>query len=336
MIQQLKKNKQAFIQTFYSILALFSKKYGFKKQEYDYYQTYNDGIANNKLGSCLIGMFDGKQIHCGLTDRFKGICTIYEFSKEYNLPFYLYYKSPFDITDYLEPNQYNWKVTDGDVLYNKNTSIPVFLNNWQSNTSFHKAYLKHVIRNNPGKQIHVYSDSPYYINRYVDDFHFLFKYSNLLQESIEQCLDEMGTDKYCAMSFRFLMLLGDFKEEHAHYKVLDDNQQKSLMAKCEKQILKIRRTRNLKNKILITADSKKFLDYMNRYEFIYIVPGEIEHIDNSHTNKQNIFQKTFLDMILLSKATEIFQLHTGDMYKNSAFAHQAALLGRKKYTKIEF
>ena len=46
--------------------------------------------------------------------------------------------------------------------------------------------------------------------------------------------------------------------------------------------------------------------------------------------------KTFLDMYMLSKAKCIYQLCTGEMYKNSAFAKQAAFLGAVEYITIEF
>lgn len=325
------------IQALRSVTALFSHNYFFKKEEWDYYQSYADEPAQNLLGACLIAMFDGRQIHCGLTDRFKGIATAYEFSKELGLPFYLYYKSPFDIIDYMIPNQYDWRVKDEDVLYNKNTSVPIFLNNWQSNTSFHKLYLKQVLRNNPGKQIHFYGDSPYYLNRYVDDFYYLFKTSDYLQAAIDKCLAEIGDVHYMAMSFRFLMLLGDFKEEHSFYPVLEPEEQDQLIRRCEDQVLKLREERHLTGKILITADSRRFVDYMNsKYDFVYVVPGDIAHIDNTHDSDKSIYLKTFLDMFMLSKAQAVYQLCTGDMYKNSAFARQAAKIGNKEYIKIEF
>lgn len=333
----LKKWELQAIQTFKSVVALFSHKYFFKKEEWDYFQSYSEKPAHNPLGSCLIAMFDGRQIHCGLTDRFKGIATTYEFSKDFGLPFYLYYKSPFDITDYLIPNEYDWRVKDEDVLYNKQTSVPVFLNNWQSDTCFHKKYLKQVLKDNPGKQIHVYGDSPYYLNKYVGDFHFLFKTSDYLQNAIDDCLKEIGGKRYYAMSFRFLMLLGDFKEDHSSYPVLDAVGQQLLMKLCEEKVLEIRDKNHLEGKILITADSKKFVDYMgSKHDFVYVVPGEIAHIDNKHDSNKAMYLKTFLDMLMLSKAECIYQLCTGDMYKNSAFARQAAKLGNRDYVLIEF
>ena len=81
----------------------------------------------------------------------------------------------------------------------------------------------------------------------------------------------------------------------------------------------------------------KFLNYMSaRHDFVYVVPGEIAHIDNNHENNDAIYMKTFLDMYMLSHSKTIFQLCTGGMYANSAFARQAAILGGVSYNKIVF
>lgn len=336
IIKRLKELKASLKKFTLSFAALYSHKYNFKKDEYEYYQSYSDEPANNELGGCLIAMFDGKQIHCGVTDRFKGICSGYEFSKEFGLPFYVNYISPFNLTDYFLPNQYDWRVDKSKILYNKNTSVPVFLNDWQSEIVFHKLYLKKVIKNNPGKQIHLYINTPYYIDKYPTDFHFLFKPSQELADAINAQIEKLGNE-YVAMAFRFLQLLGDFKEEHSIFKTLSEPDQTRLMEKCEKKVLELREKNKINSKILLTGDSMKFLNYMQeRHDFVYVIPGSIEHTDNgtSHSDSGNL--KTFLDMCMLSKAKCIYQICTDGMYKNSAFARQAATLGGAKYIKVIF
>lgn len=319
-----------------SVVALCSHRVGFKKQEYDYWQTYAEDSASNELGGCLIAMFDGRQIHCGLTDRFKGICTAYEFSKEFGLRFYLNYIHPFDLTDYLIPNYYDWKVDRRKILYNKNTSVPVFLNDWQSEVSFHRMYLKKIIKENPGKQIHLYINSPYYLNKYRMNYENLFKPSASLQTAIDRQADLLG-EGYVAMSFRFLQLLGDFTEKHAFFPVLGESEQKELMRACEEKVLELRKEHHISSRLLLTADSSTFLDYMrSRHDFVYAIPGNVAHIDNDWDMDNSVYLKTFLDMYMLSRASRIYQLCTGEMYKNSAFARQAAMLGGVEYVKVEF
>lgn len=336
IIKYLKKKEIEFIRLFYSFLGLFTSKYGFKHQEDLYYKTYEDTLIQNPLGSSLVVMFDGRQIHCGLTDRFKGICTAYEFSKEFNMPFYINYTSPFNLTDYLVPKDIDWQVDVNKVLYNKNTSVPVFLNDWQTDWRFHKLYLKKIIKNNPGKQIHLYINSPYHIDKYKENYNKLFEPSSKLKECIESIMQSLGRD-YVAMSFRFLQLLGDFKEEHTKFETLNEEDQIKLMENCENKVLELKKEHSIEGKILFTGDSSKFLNYMSaRHDFVYVVPGEIAHIDNNHENNDAIYMKTFLDMYMLSHSKTIFQLCTGGMYANSAFARQAAILGGVSYNKIVF
>lgn len=335
-LEKLREKKRRWQYVLKSVAALYSHLFGFKREEYKYAESYSSEPCENELGTCLIAMFDGKQIHCGLTDRFKGICTAYEFSREFGLRFYLYHVSPFELTDYLIPNQYDWRVDKAQIRYNKNTSVPVFLNDWQSDVSFHKRYLAKVIKNNPGKQIHLYINSPYYLDKYRINYDFLFKPSNKLQSAITEQLQRLGR-KYVAVSFRFLQLLGDFKEEHAKFITLSEKDQQTLMEQCENKVLELRKERHITSRMLLTADSTKYLEYMqSRHDFVYVVPGSVAHIDNDHSHSDSIYMKTFLDMYMLSQATCVYQLCTGMMYNNSAFARQAALLGGAEYIKIEF
>lgn len=87
LIKRLKLFKSQMMQTFRSVVALFTNNFFFKKDEYDYYCGYSDTVEENELGACLIAMFDGRQIHCGLTDRFKGICTTYDLARISTFPF---------------------------------------------------------------------------------------------------------------------------------------------------------------------------------------------------------------------------------------------------------
>lgn len=332
----IKKKELEGIKLYYSILALFTDRYSFKHQEVLYYNSYEDYSAVNLLGASLVVMFDGRQVHCGLTDRFKGICTAFEFSKEFRMPFYINYTSPFNLSDYLTPNCIDWQVDTDKVLYNKNTSVPVFLNDWQTNWRFHKLYLKKIIRDNPGKQIHLYINSPYHLDKYKDNYNHLFIPSLKLKAHIDQVQKSLGSD-YVAMSFRFLQLLGDFKEEHSKFETLDEEGQVKLMKKCENKVLELIEKHSIRGKILFTGDSAKFLNYMlTRHDFVYVIPGDIAHIDNTHENNDAIYMKTFLDMYMLSHSKTIFQLCTEGMYANSAFAKQAAILGGVEYKKIIF
>ena len=66
----------------------------------------------------IIIVFDGNFGHGGLVDRLKGIVSFYAISKEINADFKIYFKHPFQLDTFLEPNQYNWLATDSDLNWN--------------------------------------------------------------------------------------------------------------------------------------------------------------------------------------------------------------------------
>ncbi len=336
-MKKLFRNAKIFgIKLLNSILALVSNRYGFKSEEYKYFESYADEQCVNRLGGAVVAMFDGRQVHCGLTDRLIGISTAYEFSKRLNLPFYIYFKSPFQLTNYLLPNNVNWLVDENDVLYNKNASIPVFINNWQSLTVFHWFYVRMVAFRNPCKQIHMYINSPYHIKRYSANFKTLFKMSPLLECSIAKSLAEIGSSSYTAMAFRFAGILGDFREDYSNFSKLSKNEKSNILMSCERKLLQLRNELGLKERILITADSQKFLEHVKKYDFVYTTPGGVAHIDNPHERCEDVYLKIFVDLILLSKARFIYQLHTGGMYRASGFARQASKLGGVGYLIVNF
>ena len=319
-----------------SILALLSNRYGFKKQEIAYFNSYSESLCVNNLGGAVIAMFDGRQIHCGLTDRLIGICTAYEFSKRLNLRFYILFKTPFDITNYLLPNKVNWTLNENDVVYNRNAAVPVFLNNWQSLTAFHWFYLKRIAAKNPSKQLHLYINSPFHLKQYRSNFNILFKKSPLLNISIANSIVQLGSPSFVAMAFRFAGILGDLKEDYTSFKRLDEQEQDILIKRCEKKVLQIRRDLDIRERLLITADSEKFINYIKKYDFTYVTPGGVAHIDNSHKKREDTYLKVFVDLFMLSQSRIIYQLNTGGMYKESGFARQASQLSGVRYVQVNF
>src|SRR3546814_8175524 len=63
----------------------------------------------------LISMVDNRRKGKGLTDRFKGIVSVYALSKIEKVPYRCIYNHPCQLTDFLEPNEYNWIPRDGEL-----------------------------------------------------------------------------------------------------------------------------------------------------------------------------------------------------------------------------
>ncbi|HRQ30126.1 MAG TPA: hypothetical protein PLU49_08640 [Saprospiraceae bacterium] len=56
----------------------------------------------------IISVADGTRSSKGLTDRFKGMVSLYALSKATHSNFKILFTHPFNLTDYLIPNQYDW------------------------------------------------------------------------------------------------------------------------------------------------------------------------------------------------------------------------------------
>lgn len=219
------------------LLSLFVWNIGFHKYEKELVNKYYDSSSENnslcKQG--IIVMIDGRQIHGGFADRIRGIATIYQFCKNFNVPFSVYYDYPFKLEDFLEPASFNWVCKKTELSYSKKQAKPVLLEEWMFPHKYHKLYLLLNVLFSKKRQLHVYTNSHFYYDKFSEQFNELFKPTLRLQQSIEWNLKNIGSD-YVAMVFRFQQLLGDFKE--GDFKVLSETDQSKLIVKCIKEIEK--------------------------------------------------------------------------------------------------
>lgn len=302
---------------------------GFHKQELQIKSKYTDIVQQNVARS-VIFMVDGKTVHGGLGDRLKGICTVYELCKRNNVTFKINFTYPFDLSKYLIPNLYDWTLNETSICYNSRLSKPIFLNTHQLLRCYHKLYFKFSLI--CCQQLHVYGNTDLFMNNFHNNFHELFKPSKKLQNSIIQIQKQINSS-YDSVVFRFQQLLGDFKERN--YKILDDIQKEELIKKCRSLIEKLHSEQTENKKILVTSDSVTFLHSVMSLDYVYVIPGKVVHMDYTSDADYDTYEKSFLDLMVLSKSTTIYLAYTDDMYK-SGFAKVAALIGNCKYKEIEF
>ena len=103
-------------------------------------------------------MADGKISHGGFADRLKGLMALYYYTKiKGAASFKIYFVSPFDLRDYLEPNSYNWSISDSQLSYDKNRSKSVIVKFHRSdNLKYIDKRLSTYLGN---KQLHVYTNA---------------------------------------------------------------------------------------------------------------------------------------------------------------------------------
>lgn len=291
------------------------------------FYTNNLSIVPEK--KTVIFMVDGRSIHGGLADRLRGICSVYSICMKYKWTFKINFVYPFKLTDYLVPNKYDWNIIDEEINYNIKYSAPVLLNSYQLPTKYHKIYLcKRMICK---KQLHVYSESPYAYNQFSTDFNTLFKTSKKLQESIDKHLNKIGKN-YISATFRFQQLLGDFKE--GNYPILKDEEKYNLINDCTNQLYLLH-NKNKDKKILVTSDSKTFLKCMLALDFVYVIQGDVVHMDYTVKESYAVYEKSFIDYFIIANAEKIYLIYNNQMYR-SGFAKQAAKIYNHPYEEIKF
>lgn len=305
---------------------------------------YNSAVPEiQEITDCkrgIIHICDGKVYHGGLTDRILGALSAYKFSLGFKLPFYICWTDPFDITKYLEPATFDWRISPSRVIRNSNISFPVLVDQSHNKSKrarfinripFHLFHLCHK------RQFHYYTnlepyqeDIPYLYNK-------LFKPSERLSAALKIHQRNLGS-KYWSFSFRFSTLLGDLKD--VINKPLNEEDAKALIKRNIEEFKVMISEMPHDYRILVASDSTTFLNAIKDVDpRIYIVPGGISHIDQNREgdkdNDDEIWMKTFIDQHLIMDAEKVHLMKTGKMY-NSGFPRFAALIGNRPYIVHEF
>lgn len=270
-------------------------------------------LKPNKLtNQIFICMNDGLFLQGGMTDRFKGIISLYAYCKQRNVTFKIYHTSPYRLTDYLLPNTYNWIVEEGAINYNLFQTRMLY--NFGEYTGSRLLKLK------TKRQLHYYGNRDLLdvINkskntnfRWGDLFHELFDESPQMKIDIAKHIDILGS-QYYAVVFRFQQLLGDFQEYN--FPTLDNQERDLLVKKCIVALEEIK-SKHVNSKILVTSDSVTFLDAVKNKPNIYIIPGKVVHVDITKNEPYEVYLKSFLDFFLISKSSKIYSIGTSQMYQ---------------------
>ena len=248
----------------------------------------------------------------GMVDRFKGIISTYAWCKQQNINFRIRHIFPFDLSDFLAPAEYDWR-----------------LKNHEYTTCFWDASLMRargeygqrlVKKKHINKQIHYYGNRDFleYINQtgatnysWGGLFKELFKPSRALNEIIDENIAKIGKP-YITAVFRFQNLLGDFKEYN--YPVLTDTDEKTfLIRQCIKGL------DSLHNKypdttILVTSDSSFFIAHVSSMDYVHTIGGTRVHIGWTADADHNTYMNSFVDFYMLANSKKIFSLGTKEMY----------------------
>ena len=271
----------------------------------------------------------------GLCDRLRGIVSVYQSCKIHNIDFKLNFVSPFQLSDFLVPNKYDWRINKSDIQYNSK-SLPLFVftkNGDEIEALLQRQMVSDDLRKNYN-QLHFWTNAHYSLTSgtFYQDFNELFKPSDKLNAELEKYLHQINSD-YISVSFRFIQLLNDFEEHYNVYPVLPVDEQKLLIEQCL-NVLKDLYQKESKQ-IFVATDSITFLKAAKTLPFVYVIDGDIVHVDAAKESSFDNHKKTFIDFFMISNATKVYLAHRGQMFY-SGFPRTAALAGNKQFEIIEF
>src|SRR3546814_458824 len=95
-------------------IVRFFNAYGLKEY-YMLWKHYKISFGKSGKEPMLITVIDKRRKTKGLTDRFKGIVSMFALAKANDVPFRIIYNHPIELTDFLVPNTYNWVPQPGEL-----------------------------------------------------------------------------------------------------------------------------------------------------------------------------------------------------------------------------
>lgn len=78
----------------------------------------------------MVFIIDGKTPHGGLSDRLRGLFSIYYYCKQRGYTFKVAWNYPFKLEDYLMPVHENWVADEADLTHDKKVVDFRFFNNY--------------------------------------------------------------------------------------------------------------------------------------------------------------------------------------------------------------
>lgn len=322
--------------TIYKWYVIRPQKYKYLKNKLLNGYYYDVNKLNNNTNKTVVCVFDGRIKQGGLADRLRGIISTYYLCKQKKLCFKISFVNPFNLTNYLIPNCVDWQISPEDLNYNLCDTNVCFLDT-NTDTKFEKKKQKKWLNqqlNLKYKEIHVITNAAFsYDVNYSTLFKELFKLSPRLENTILKHKKILGTD-YLSISCRFLDLLGDFNETYGTNKQLQANEKENLILANLIQLHKLH-CKYPKQKILVNSDSITFLNRAKEKEYVYVIEGNVTHIDNTSSTTYETYEKTFVDFFMIANASKIFLFKTNLMH-NSGYPYAASLIYNKPFERIIF
>ena len=278
----------------------------------------------------VICICDGSFHHGGTTDRLRGILSSYAIARARKIPFFISCTHPFLLEGYLVPAEVDWRIKPEEISRSRKVSRMVVVDDL---SDFQSALRLRAAFRSRKKQLHLYTNADTSRGSYSRLFSELFRPSEALARQIERHRRALRP-VYHAFSFRFLTLLGDFKDVETQS--LSPEEQEALMSRVREELKRMIEDVPSDASILLASDSARFLEYVRDLDRrIYICDGEIRHLDRDPEATEDSVMRTFVDQFLLMGASRVTLMRTGGMYR-SGFPRFAAEVGGAEFIDHRF
>ena len=268
----------------------------------------------------------------GLADRLRGFVSGYILAQENGRSFHLYHSKGFNIETYLEPNEVDWRISPAEISRGLNrVAFLWFTNHWpvldKKDKEYHGYGLFNLIPHLPADIKDKYS--------YGGVFQKLFRPTPYLQKLIDTTMQEAGliAGEYIAFHLRFLDFFEPVEMNRTEADVTGTpEQQEQMIADVHATIDQVYRTSACKH-VLLFSDSNKFLQAPHP-DYIKVLPGTVGHIAR-HNDAGAITDKAFTDLLVMSKAAQVYSI-TGPNIYGGAFSRTAAAIGGKELIEVPY
>lgn len=269
----------------------------------------------------------------GLADRLKAFLGCYVIAEENGYRFYIYHDAGFDLTDYLEPNEIDWRIKKNDIQWGINRFKIIWCSTQFEQldsrySEYHPHFTWDVIGNLPDHLKEKYE--------FRKTFDKLFKPSAHLRNLINRVYAESGIveNQYIAVHIRFLDFFEPVEQNpeetpfitHATYE-----EQKAMIKSIHATLEDIHKD-NPGMPLILFSDSNKFMNAPHP-DYVRQLSGTVGHI-HTHQGNQTITDKAFADLFTIAGANKVYSIVGKGTYP-SGYCKTAALLGNKPFYRID-
>lgn len=256
----------------------------------------------------------------GLVDRLKGLISLYDYSQQNNVSFYIFLDKKYNFNYFLKIKKKNiiLNTLNRDLRKNK---VNYFLDNTlikNYNNCFAKNKINHVYTNLDLLQ-YQYGKSAN--QKWKEHFSNLFTPSDKIRTKVSEIIQNK---KFIVFAFRFRSKMGDFEDDGRQW---DDRTKRVEVEKLNESVIEII-TSFPKHMIYIASDSTTYLKQLIKLDSQRFFYNPISKAD------MNDMERSIIEFLIISKGEKVFQFKRPSMY-SGAFSRYASIIGNIDYKLVK-